>query len=111
MTAPLHDGDFGTACSPTCAGCAAMRPPERKPAAGWTIASPARMTMTAHHLTATVRTIAPVSWDVSHHIDTRDGRCLFAINFGDAPTIADAQLAAEDALRAIAEEILRAVGA
>lgn len=55
---------------------------------------------------------APWFWAL--RADTSEGRLILIVNgdqiLGHRPTLAAAQLAAEDALRAIAAEILRAVG-
>ena len=85
-------------------GCVKCRPaPERKPAAGWVVESAERE-----------RSVLIVASHVARVWRSIDGGTRWRVDSGDvqfgAPTITAALLAAEDALRAIAAEILRAVG-
>ena len=77
---------------------------ERRPCAGWHEQSPGRWWLDVGPLTADASgDPGSVKWSVEA------GERSWAR--GSAPTIEAAQLAAEDALRAVAAEILRAVGA
>ena len=75
---------------------------ERRPCAGWAV-----VLGTTWRLTEGERTLA-YAW---FGADCWEWQAAKGIAHGDAPTLEAAQLAAEDALRAIAVEILRAVGA
>ena len=89
---------------------------ERRPVAGWGHVDD------AHFLPGPIECMAhddehasdAAPWFWALRADTSEGRLILIVNgdqiLGHRPTLAAAQLAAEDALRAIAAEILRAVG-
>ena len=83
------------------------RPPERKPAAGWGQIRGGSWAIIIMGCTLQAIYACDGSW-----IWTQRGRYQRSnsADRGIAPTLEAAQLAAEDALRSIAAEILRAVG-